>query len=174
MDDIRGIENQYRDDGVKILIRQKEILASPSLVNIIRRRLMSLLHYSSVFRFETSIDRIPLSDADQQKLNAIASAQHCKLQRVEYQDDVQIFSIPKATSNPTKSWDSLLQRSEALDTCLTVKKLPIMNGSIEVYFGREKTTVKVSGIRKMSSKCENQFMESIKCSIPSNYYIGRF
>ena len=140
---IQDIENEYTDDHVKIRIRSKEFSAPQYLIDKVKQKLNDLIFYSTVCRFRKMGNTITLTDDDRTQINQIARRNYCRIEKIDSQTDWIVCSIPQAFSSSAATSKLAIQRSNELCSSLSMKKISILQSSIEIYLTNKITSIPV-------------------------------
>ncbi|CAF1351161.1 unnamed protein product [Rotaria magnacalcarata] len=130
---LKDIENMYKNDNVQIRIRQKEFYAPQYLIEEIKKHIYELICQTAICTMQTIESLTALSDDDNVKLNEIAKKYCCSIERIESNVETEIHRIPKALTNTSSTPSLIIQKSNKFCSSLSVRKISVSNGSIEIY-----------------------------------------
>lgn len=137
------MENEYKDDHVQIRIRQKEINAPQYLIDKVQQKLNELLLYSTVCRFCKLSTTITLTDDERTQLYCLARKNYCRIDKINVETDWIVCSIPKAFPPSAVTSSLVVQRSKEFSSSLSMKKISLLESSIEIYLTEQTTFVPV-------------------------------
>ncbi|CAF1085138.1 unnamed protein product [Rotaria sp. Silwood1] len=130
---LKNIESDYKNDNVQIRIRQKEFYAPQYRIEAIKQHINELIYQSTTFTIQKLENSVCLTDDDSARLNEIAKKHCCRIERIESNVEMQIHPIPKALITTSATSSLFIQQSNTFCSSLSVKKMSVLNGSIEVY-----------------------------------------
>lgn len=137
---------------MKIRIRHQEFTSPKYLVDKIKQRLNELITYSSTWTFcKMDNATLALSDDQWREISTIARRNFCQIQKIDFEADSIIISIPKAVSTSKTTSSLVLQRSHQLSSSLSMKQIPIAQGFIETHLTSQTKTIPVSSLRLCSN-----------------------
>ncbi|CAF5101370.1 unnamed protein product, partial [Rotaria sp. Silwood1] len=141
IDELQDIENEYKDDNVKIRIRLKEFSAPQYLIETIKEKLKGLMVQKTIFQYQKIGNSIELTDNHSDELKRIARQNYCRIEGIETKTGMKLYSIPKALSQSSNVSSSIVQNSNEFISSLSARKISIMNGSIEIYLTNQSNTI---------------------------------
>ncbi|CAF3303678.1 unnamed protein product [Rotaria socialis] len=157
----KDIENDYKNDNVKIRIRQKEFYAPQYLIETIKQHINELICHTTTCIIQTMENSISLTDDEKTQLIEIAKRYYCSIERIESNTEVQICSIPIALTKTSSTSTAMIQQSKAFCSSLSVKKISVLNSSIEVYTADHSMPLLVSKSVVVTSTCILSIQEDV-------------
>ncbi len=142
--ELKDIENDYADDNVEIRIRQKEFYAPQYLIEKIKQHVNDLINQNAVCVIQkighstSSIDEEMIV-----QLNQIARRHYCRIEKTESKIEMQVHSVPKALAKTSLSSKNTIEQSNLFCSSLSVRKISILNGSIEIHTAAHPTSLLV-------------------------------
>ena len=143
---IQDIEDEYKDDHVKIRLRSKEFSAPQYVAEKVKQKLNDLIFYSTVCRFRKMGHDITFTDDQCTHIYQIARRNYCRLEKIENQTDWIVCSIPRAISSSATTSNLTLKHSNELCSRLSMRKISILQSSIEIYLTQETTSIPVPSL----------------------------
>ncbi|CAF3163530.1 unnamed protein product, partial [Rotaria sp. Silwood2] len=141
IEQLDDIENEYKKDSVKIRIRQKEFSAPQYLLEIIEKKIQKLLIHRIVCQYEQIGNSILLTDYDYRQLNRLVYVNYGRIDQIETKTIMKVYSIPKASSIISNISNSLIQQSNEFFSSLSMRKISVLNGSIEIYLTNQSSSM---------------------------------
>ena len=74
-----------------------------------------------------------LNDEKIAQIDQIARQHYCRIERVESKSEMQVLPVPKALTKTTSTSKVLVEQSNAFQPQLSIRKISIRNGSIEIH-----------------------------------------
>lgn len=143
IEQLKDIEDEFKDDGVKIRMRQKEFRAPQYLIEKMKQRVKELIFQTVNYRFEKIGNSFELTDDNNNQLNRIAQHNYCRIEKIETKSEMKIYPIPKALSQLPNMSSSIIQQSKKFYSSLSVRKISVLNGSIEIYLTDQTISIPV-------------------------------
>jgi hypothetical protein len=84
-----------------------------------------------------------LTDDERTEINQIARRNYCRIEKIDSQTDWIVCSIPKAFSSSVPASNLAIQRSSELCASLSMRKISILQSSIEIYLINPTTSIPV-------------------------------
>lgn len=135
IDALKDIENEYKDDHVKIRIRLREFTAPQYLIAKIKQQINELIIEKSICRFQQIDNSIVLTNEQRRKIYQIARNNHCQIETIEIKFDVEVYTIPNAPLSESQSDQS--------HSWMSARKISILNSSIEIYLTNQSNSIPV-------------------------------
>lgn len=152
---LKDIQDEYKDDAVKIRIRSKEFCAPQYLIETIKQKIYELIYENIICQYEKIGNSITLTDNHKNQLYKIAKYNYCRIEKLETKLDIKVYSIPKALSTTANVSSSIVQQSNELTSSLSIRQISVLKGSIEIYLRNTSDSISVS------SKCSLKIMNLI-------------
>ncbi|CAF4260209.1 unnamed protein product [Rotaria sp. Silwood2] len=130
---LKDIESDYKNDNVQIRIRQKEFYAPQYRIEEIKQRIYELICQTIICSIQMIENSLSLIDDNNSQLNEIAKNYCCRIERIESKAEMQVFPIPKALTKTSSTPSLTIRQSDAFCSSLSVKKISVLNGSVEIY-----------------------------------------
>ncbi|CAF4746587.1 unnamed protein product [Rotaria sp. Silwood1] len=158
---LKNIESDYKNDNVQIRIRQKEFYAPQYRIEAIKQHINELIYQSTTFTIQKLENSVCLTDDDSARLNEIAKKHCCRIERIESNVEMQIHPIPKALITTSATSSLFIQQSNTFCSSLSVKKMSVLNGSIEVYTPDYSMPCSVRALQeRIETALENGFFDT--------------
>ena len=141
---MKDIEEEYKDDCVKIRIRQKDFSAPQYLAEKIRQKINELMFRTFICQYQKIGDAIILSAQQHEQIQRLIASFNCRIEKKETKTSMEVYSIPKALSSSVNTANSITEQSQEFSATLSVRKLTVSHGSIEIYLTNQVTTIPVS------------------------------
>ncbi|CAF2916335.1 unnamed protein product, partial [Rotaria sp. Silwood2] len=141
IEQLDDIENEYKNDSVKIRIRLKEFSAPQYLLETIEKKIQKLLIHRIICQYEQIGNSILLTDYDYRQLNRLVYANYGRIDQIETKTIMKVYSIPKASSIISNISNSLIQQSNEFFSSLSMRKISVLNGSIEIYLTNQSSSM---------------------------------
>ncbi|CAF0897838.1 unnamed protein product [Adineta steineri] len=138
---IQNIEDDYKDDHVKIRIRLKEFSASQYVAEKVKQKITDLILYTTICRFSKMSTEIIFTDDQRTHIYQIARKNYCRIEKIDNQTDWIVCPIPKAFSSSSATSNLTVQRSNEFCSGLSMKKISILQSSIEIYLTDQITSI---------------------------------
>ncbi|CAF1342365.1 unnamed protein product [Didymodactylos carnosus] len=136
---LKDIETQYKDDNVKLRIRENTYHAPQYLIETIKQLITKLISYTVTFTVENIIEHnLTLADKEKSQLEYIAQKHNCKIVKIEIKTKRKICTIPKALTTSTIPSTSklIIEQSNTFCSSFSMRKASVLNGSIEIHKAR--------------------------------------
>ncbi|CAF3806468.1 unnamed protein product [Rotaria sp. Silwood1] len=133
IEQLKDIEDEYKDDCVKIRIRKTEFSAPQYLIDKIHEKIKQLMIQPVIFQYMEIENSVQLTDDDIKKIRHIAEYNYCRIEKIDSKMEMKVYSIPKASSQLTNISSSIIQQSNEFISSLSMRKISVLNGSIEIY-----------------------------------------
>ncbi|CAF2751248.1 unnamed protein product [Rotaria sp. Silwood2] len=141
IEQLDDIENEYKNDSVKIRIRLKEFSAPQYLLETIEKKIQKLLIHRIICQYEQIGNSILLTDYDYRQLNRLVYVNYGRIDQIETKTIMKVYSIPKASSIISNISNSLIQQSNEFFSSLSMRKISVLNGSIEIYLTNQSSSM---------------------------------
>ncbi|CAF1314178.1 unnamed protein product [Rotaria sordida] len=141
IEQLDDIENEYKNDNVKIRIRLKEFSSPQYLLETIEKKIQKLLPHRIVCQYEQIGNSILLTDYDYRQLNRLVYVNYGRIDQIETKTIMKVYSIPKASSTTSNISNSLIQQSNEFFSSLSMRKISVLNGSIEIYLTNQSSSI---------------------------------
>ncbi|CAF4018972.1 unnamed protein product, partial [Adineta steineri] len=138
---IQNIEDEYKDDHVKIRIRLKEFSAPQYVAEKVKQKITDLILYTTICRFSKMSTEIVFTDDQRTHIYQIARKNYCRIEKIDNQTDWIVCPIPKAFSSSSATSNLTVQRSNEFYSGLSMKKISILQSSIEIYLTDQITSI---------------------------------
>ncbi|CAF3609150.1 unnamed protein product [Rotaria socialis] len=139
--ELKDIENEYKDDCVKIRIRLKEFSAPQYLIDNIKQKIRELMIQIVTCQFHKIGNSITLTNDNNKQLNRIARHNYCRIEKLETKTEMKVYSIPKALSPSVNISNSIMLQSNEFVSALSMRKMSVLNGSIEIYLTNQSDSI---------------------------------
>ncbi|CAF1159377.1 unnamed protein product [Rotaria sordida] len=141
IEQLKDIEDEHKDDCVKIRIRETEFSAPQYLIDKIHEKIKQLMIQPVIFQYKGIGNSVQLTDDDIKKVHHIAEYNYCRIEKIESKVEMKVYSIPKASSQLTNISSSIIQQSNEFISSLSMRKISVLNGSIEIYLTDQTRTI---------------------------------
>ncbi|CAF1189241.1 unnamed protein product [Rotaria sp. Silwood1] len=138
---LKDLEHEYKDDCLRIRIRDKEFSAPQYLIDRIQEKIKRLFIQTSTFQYQKLGDSLQITDENYKKLNQIAQYNYCQIEKIETKAEMKAYSVPKALSPTLNISSSIIEQSNEFISSLSMRKIAILNGSIEIYLANETSSI---------------------------------
>ncbi|CAF3631775.1 unnamed protein product [Rotaria sp. Silwood1] len=138
---LKDLEHEYKDDCLRIRIRDKEFSAPQYLIDRIQEKIKRLFIQTSTFQYQKLGDSLQITDENYKKLNQIAQYNYCRIEKIETKAEMKAYSVPKALSPTLNISSSIIEQSNEFISSLSMRKIAILNGSIEIYLANETSSI---------------------------------
>lgn len=143
LEELKDIENEYKDDNVKIRIRQKEFNAPQYLIEKIKEKISELMFLLATSQFKKIGNSFILTNEQIKQLNQIARGNKCRIEKIDTKTEREVYSIPKTLSQSSNTSTFIIEQSNEFCSSLSMRKISVLNGSIEIYLTNQSTTIPV-------------------------------
>lgn len=143
MEEVKGIEEEYKDDGVKIRIRQKNFSAPQYLSETIRHKINELMFHVLICQYHKMGDSFVLTTEQHEQIEKLVRSYYCRVEKMETKSSVEIYPIPKALSLVSNASNSVIEQSQQFSARLSVRKIAVANGSIEIHLIKQVKSIPV-------------------------------
>ncbi|CAF1449677.1 unnamed protein product [Rotaria sordida] len=141
VEQLNDIENEYKNDCVKIRIRQKEFSVPQYLIGKIKQKIHELMIQTIICKYQKIGNSILLNDDNNKQFYQIAKRNYCRIEKIEIKTEMNVYSIPKALSQTSNISNSIIQQSNEFTSSLSMKKISVLNGSIEIYLTNQSISI---------------------------------
>jgi hypothetical protein len=140
---IQDIEDEYKDDYVKIRIRLKEFSAPQYVAEQVKQKIHNLIFYSTICRFRKIGNDMIFTEEQRTHIYQIARRNYCRIEKIENEIDWIVCSIPNAFSQSAPTSNLTLQRSSDLCSGLCMKNISILQSSLQIYLTDQISSIPV-------------------------------
>jgi hypothetical protein len=128
---------------VKIRIRLKECSAPQYLTEKIKQKINELMFHTVICQFQNIGNFIQLTNDQNQQLSQIARHHYCRIEKIDTKTEMKVYSIPNALSQTPNTLNSIIEQSNAFCSTLSMRKISVLNGSIEIHLTNQSTSITV-------------------------------
>ncbi|CAF3767822.1 unnamed protein product [Rotaria sordida] len=142
---LENIEHEYKDDNVKIRIRENQLYVPHYLKIKIQQRINNLIDQQYPITFQYIGNDSILTNNEKLQLEEIAGRFKCQIDKIDLQTKKEIITLPKITNTSTsKSTPKLIikQSKEFYYSLSISKKTLISNSTIELHLVNDLTAPK--------------------------------
>lgn len=146
LEQAKDIEEEYKDDSVKIRIRQKDFSAPQYLAEKIRQKINEFMFHTLICQYQTMGNSIVVSTQQHEQIQRLLTSSNCRIEKKETRTSMEVYSIPKALSSSSNTSNAIIEQSQDFSATLSVRKISIAHGSIEVHLTNRTKSIPVSFI----------------------------
>ncbi len=129
---MKNIELDFKDDHIKLQIREDSITAPQYLINKIKQLIQSMIFQTTSLIFQYLENALIYSDKVLQQLNTTAKNFNCEIDKIDIETNKEAILLPKRQNTSTSKY--IIKQSEQFYSSLSIpKKLLISNHSIEIH-----------------------------------------
>jgi hypothetical protein len=129
---LKKIEFNYKDDNVKIQIRENQIHVPQYLIVKIKQLIQSMVYQRTILRFQYIQNAFILKEKDYLALKSIARNYNCELEEIKTETKKELIILPKGTNASTSKY--ILNESKQFYSSLSISRiLSIKNNTIEIH-----------------------------------------
>ncbi|CAF3581457.1 unnamed protein product [Rotaria sp. Silwood1] len=142
---LENIELEYKDDNVKIKIRENQLYAPDYLKIKIQQRIYNLIDQQYPITFQYITNNSILTNDEKLQLEEIAQQFHCQINKIDLQTKKELVTLPKITNTSTSKSTSkfIIKQSKEFYYSLSIlKKTLISNSTIELHLAHDRTAPK--------------------------------
>jgi hypothetical protein len=96
-----------------------------------------------ICRYQQIGNSIVVTDHQNEKIQQIARYNNCRIDQIDVKTEMEVYSIPKALSPSANASNSIIEQSNELTSTLTMKKVSVSNGSIEIHLTNQSISLPV-------------------------------
>lgn len=141
---MKTIEEEYKDDGVKIRIRQKNFSAPQYLSGTVRYKINELMFHVLICQYHKIGDSFVLTTQQHEQMQKLVQSHHCRIEKIQTRTSTEVYSIPKALSLVSNPSNSIIDQSQQFSARMSVRKIAVANGSIEIHLVNQIRSILVS------------------------------
>ncbi|CAF0983783.1 unnamed protein product [Rotaria sordida] len=136
--EIKNLEIDYKDDNIKIKIRENIIIAPQYLIIKIKQLIQSKIFQTITLIFRYIKNAFILTEKDHLKLTTLAQNYHCEINKIDTATKKELIILPKGKNTTTSKY--IMNQSNQFYSSLSIwKKLSISNNTIEIHTSYDST-----------------------------------
>ncbi|CAF2898789.1 unnamed protein product [Rotaria sp. Silwood2] len=169
---LKNIELEYKDDNVKIQIRENLFHAPQYLASKIKQLINALVFQTATIIFQCIANAGKMITNEHLEIEQIARKYNCQIDRIGVQTKNEIVKLPKArTTSTIKSTSTFIiqESNRFIDALPMLKRLSTSTGGIEILKTKDLTTplVTITIDLKTSrnyniAKCQNAINDYVR------------
>ncbi|CAF2477111.1 unnamed protein product [Rotaria sp. Silwood2] len=170
---LKNIELEYKDDNVKIQIRENLFHAPQYLASKIKQLINALVFQTATIIFQCIANAGKMITNEHLEIEQIARKYNCQIDRIGVQTKNEIVKLPKArTTSTIKSTSTFIiqESNRFIDALPMLKRLSTSTGGIEILKTKDLTTplvditiistVKDAVKEQIEPNCSNFYFET--------------
>ncbi|CAF1114353.1 unnamed protein product [Adineta steineri] len=164
--ELKKIELDYKDDNVKIQIRENSIIAPQYLTMKIKQLIQSMISNTSTLNFRYIENAITLTEQNDLQLKVLAQTYNCELDRIDINTREEPILLPKG-KNISASTNIVNESEDFYSSLFVFSQLFIATNTIEIHKSDNETfdiniisTNEDAVIEKIDSQYGNGYFES--------------
>ncbi|CAF0948020.1 unnamed protein product [Rotaria sordida] len=133
---LKNIELKYKDDNVKIQIRENLFYAPQYLASKIKQLINALVFQTATIIFQCIENACMMTTNEHLEIETIARKYNCQIDRIDVQTKNEVIKLPKARRTSTIKSTSIfiIQQSNRFIAALNMlKRLSTSTGGIEIH-----------------------------------------
>lgn len=129
---MKSIESDYKDDNVKIQIRENLIIAPQYLIMKMKQLIQSMIFQTANLNFQHIENAFTLTEQDQLQLKVLAQNYNCVIDKIGIETKQQPILLPVGRNASTSK--HIIEESNQFFSSLSIqRKLSISNNTIEIF-----------------------------------------
>ncbi|CAF3536741.1 unnamed protein product [Rotaria sordida] len=147
---LKNIELKYKDDNVKIQIRENLFYAPQYLASKIKQLINALVFQTATIIFQCIENACMMTTNEHLEIETIARKYNCQIDRIDVQTKNEVIKLPKARRTSTIKSTSIfiIQQSNRFIAALNMlKRLSTSTGGIEIHKTTDLTAPPVSSLK---------------------------
>ncbi|CAM4863546.1 unnamed protein product [Rotaria socialis] len=166
MHELKNVEFNYKDDNLKINIRENIITAPQYLIMKIKQLVQSMISPTITLIYRHIKNSCTFTEKDHSKLKNLAESYFCEIDKINIETKKELLLLPKGQAKSTSKF--IIKESSQFYSSLSIwRKLAVSNHTIEIhksyYFKVDVTIIStvVDAIKeKIDPKYGNGYFES--------------
>jgi hypothetical protein len=135
---LKNIELDYKDDNVKIQIRENSIDAPQYLIMKIKQLIKSMICQTTTLTFQYIPNAFTLTEKDYLQLKVLAKNYNCEIDKIDTETKKELFLLPKGKITSTSKY--IEKESKQFYSSLSIPRiLLISNNTIEIHKSNDLT-----------------------------------
>jgi len=129
---LKNIELDYKDDNVKIHIRENSITAPQYLLMKMKQLIQSMIFQTATLNFQYIENAFILTEKDHLQLKVLGQNYNCEIDKIDSKTKKELILLPKGKFSSTSK--HIIKESNRFYSSLSIpRKLSISNNTIEIH-----------------------------------------